>query len=76
MQDDVIVGLDAGTSVIKAVAFDRQGCELAKTQCENRLETLPDGGVEQSLPGTWEAASFIWVVLPVIPPAWSAPRSP
>lgn len=60
MPDDVIVGLDAGTSVIKAVAFDRQGRELAKTQRGNRLETRPDGGVEQSLSGTWEAA---WTTL-------------
>lgn len=53
---EVIIGLDAGTSVIKAVAFDRQGRELAKTQCENQLRHRADGGVEQGLEETWDAA--------------------
>ncbi|ALM53633.1 FGGY-family carbohydrate kinase [Halomonas huangheensis] len=53
---DIIVGLDAGTSVIKAVAFDGEGRELARSQCENQVVNLPGGGVEQSLDNTWQAA--------------------
>lgn len=53
---DVIIGLDAGTSVIKAVAFDRRGRELAKAQCGNHLHHRADGGVEQDMEGTWGAA--------------------
>ncbi|GEN24092.1 carbohydrate kinase [Halomonas cupida] len=53
---DIIVGLDAGTSVIKALAFDGEGRELARAQCENHVHHLPGGGVEQSLDATWQAA--------------------
>jgi erythritol kinase len=50
---DVIIGIDAGTSVIKAVAFDLRGDQLAVCSVPNRYTTLPDGGVTQSLPQTW-----------------------
>ncbi|MBY5924706.1 MULTISPECIES: FGGY-family carbohydrate kinase [unclassified Halomonas] len=53
---DVIVGLDAGTSVIKAVAFAGDGRELAKTQCANQVHHRPGGAVEQGLDDTWRAA--------------------
>nr|WP_300314048.1 FGGY-family carbohydrate kinase [Halomonas sp.] len=56
LETDVIIGLDAGTSVIKAVAFDGRGQELAKSQCSNQLHHSASGGVEQSLSGTWDAA--------------------
>lgn len=57
MADDVIVGLDAGTSVIKAVAFDPAGYQVAKAVCDNELHYTGDGGVEQDPGRTWAAAA-------------------
>ncbi|WP_292246421.1 FGGY family carbohydrate kinase, partial [Mesorhizobium sp.] len=50
---DVLIGIDAGTSVIKSVAFDRAGRQIAATALANRYETLPGGGAEQDLARTW-----------------------
>ncbi len=41
MSRDVIVGVDAGTSVIKAVAFDRDGAEIAAAGRPNHYVDLP-----------------------------------
>jgi erythritol kinase len=51
---DVIIGIDAGTSVIKAVAFDLVGRQLAVSAIPNRYQTRGDGGVTQPLIKTWE----------------------
>ena len=53
MTRDVLIGLDAGTSVIKAVAFDLSGRQLALASRRNSYATLPDGGVEQDMARTW-----------------------
>lgn len=53
-QADVIIGVDAGTSVIKAVAFDLAGRQLAVSAIPNRYQTRGDGGVTQSLAQTWD----------------------
>jgi erythritol kinase len=53
MSRDIIIGIDAGTSVIKAVAFTLAGEQLAITAMPNRYDTLPDGGVEQDMLRTW-----------------------
>jgi erythritol kinase (D-erythritol 1-phosphate-forming) len=45
----VIVGVDAGTSVTKAVAFDADGRALARADRPSRLDHLPGGRVEQNL---------------------------
>ncbi|RWO47370.1 MAG: carbohydrate kinase [Mesorhizobium sp.] len=50
---DVLIGIDAGTSVIKSVAFDTAGRQLAAAAVPNRYETLPGGGAEQDLVRTW-----------------------
>ena len=50
---DVIIGIDAGTSVIKAVAFDLAGGQLAVSAIPNRYQTHGDGAVTQSLTQTW-----------------------
>jgi erythritol kinase len=50
---DLIVGLDAGTSVTKVVAFDLDGNELATVGRPNRYDELPGGGVEQDMARTW-----------------------
>lgn len=51
---DVIIGIDAGTSVIKAVAFDLAGTQLAVSAIPNRYQTRADGSATQSLTQTWD----------------------
>ncbi len=53
MKDAVLIGVDAGTSVIKSVAFDLQGRQLAVTAIANIYSALPDGGAEQDMQRTW-----------------------
>ncbi|MFC6489391.1 FGGY-family carbohydrate kinase, partial [Nitratireductor sp. GCM10026969] len=50
---DVLIGIDAGTSVIKSVAFDAAGRQIAMAAVPNRYETLPGGGAEQDPARTW-----------------------
>ncbi|MEN9889745.1 MAG: hypothetical protein RLY78_40 [Pseudomonadota bacterium] len=57
MQRDLIIGVDAGTSVIKAVAFDLQGRQLAMASTPNRVLTGPDGAAEQDMDATWAATA-------------------
>ena len=50
---DILVGIDAGTSVIKAVAFDLAGAQIAVASVLNHYTTGPDGSARQSLERTW-----------------------
>ncbi|ESY75670.1 carbohydrate kinase [Mesorhizobium sp. M0051] len=50
---DLLIGIDAGTSVIKSVAFDLSGRQLAMTSVPNSFVTLEGGGAEQDLEQTW-----------------------
>lgn len=50
---DVLIGIDAGTSVIKAVAFDLAGRQLGVASVVNRYREAPDGSAVQSMDGTW-----------------------
>lgn len=59
MTRDIIIGLDAGTSVTKVVAFDLEGNELATAGLPNRYEELPGGGVEQDMARTWDDAAAV-----------------
>ena len=59
MTRDVIVGVDAGTSVIKAVAFDRDGVEIAAAGRSNQYANLPGGGVEQDMARTWDDTAAV-----------------
>lgn len=54
MARDLLIGLDAGTSVIKAVALDLHGRQLAMA-CEANVYSRDDSGriVEQDLEETW-----------------------
>lgn len=54
MSRDVIIGIDAGTSVIKAVAFGLDGGQIAVASIANSYSRLPDGGVEQDMARTWQ----------------------
>jgi|1185.fasta_scaffold01103_2 erythritol kinase len=50
---DVIIGIDAGTSLIKTVAFTRDGRQLGDFCLPNTYSTLPGGRVEQDMSRTW-----------------------
>ena len=50
---DILIGIDAGTSVIKAVAFDLTGRQIALASVPNRYVTQADGTAVQSLSQTW-----------------------
>jgi erythritol kinase len=50
---DILIGIDAGTSVIKSVAFDAAGRQVACASLPNRYDTLAGGGAEQDLARTW-----------------------
>ena len=53
MTRDVLIGVDAGTSVIKSEAFSLAGKQLDAFAIPNSYDTLPEGGVEQDMARTW-----------------------
>lgn len=53
VEPDILIGIDAGTSVIKSIAFDLTGKQLAVASTPNRYKTLPDGTAVQSMDQTW-----------------------
>jgi erythritol kinase len=57
MTADIIIGIDAGTSVIKSVAFSVDGEQLAVTAIPNSYTSLKNGGVEQDMARTWRDAA-------------------
>jgi erythritol kinase (D-erythritol 1-phosphate-forming) len=50
---DVIIGIDAGTSVIKSIAFDLSGRQLAVHAIPNSYETFEGAGATQDMARTW-----------------------
>ncbi|MEP2027647.1 MAG: FGGY-family carbohydrate kinase [Paracoccaceae bacterium] len=50
---DILIGIDAGTSVIKSIAFDPSGNQIAMASVPNRYRTRPDGAAVQSMDDTW-----------------------
>ena len=53
MLRDVIIGIDAGTSVLKAVAFSLSGRQLAVRSTPNVFVSGKAGQVEQNMAQTW-----------------------
>ncbi|MFD1798146.1 carbohydrate kinase [Paracoccus aurantiacus] len=51
---DIIIGIDAGTSVVKAVAFDLSGRQLGAASVPNRYDSGKDGSATQPLRRTWD----------------------
>lgn len=51
---DILIGIDAGTSVIKSVAFDLAGRQIAMASLPNRYTTRPDGAATQPMMQTWD----------------------
>jgi len=56
---EAIVGVDAGTTALKAVAFTPGGEPLARSARENPVDHPAPGYSEQSPPGTWERTAEI-----------------
>ena len=53
MTRDILIGIDAGTSVIKSVAFSLTGEQIAVAARPNVYETPGPGQVEQDMLRTW-----------------------
>jgi erythritol kinase (D-erythritol 1-phosphate-forming) len=54
---DVIIGIDAGTSLIKTVAFTLDGRQLGDVSLPNSYIDSADGRVEQDMSCTWKDAA-------------------
>jgi erythritol kinase (D-erythritol 1-phosphate-forming) len=63
MTDGLLIGIDAGTSVIKSVAFSLTGEQIAMASLPNDYVNLPGGGVEQDMARTWRDAAQSLVLL-------------
>ena len=50
---EVVVGVDVGTTLIKAAAFDRSGRVVARAQAATACETPRPGWVEVNMEGLW-----------------------
>ncbi len=59
MSKDLIIGVDAGTSVIKAVAFDLEGRQLDLAAVPNAYREFPGGAVEQDMARTWDDMALV-----------------
>ncbi len=55
----VLLALDSGTSIVKALAFSADGAILATASLPNRYRLLPDGGAEQDMRRTWDDAAAV-----------------
>lgn len=55
----VLIGLDSGTSVVKAVAFDLDGRQVELTMRPNTTIPVPDHGREQDFARTWDDAAVV-----------------
>jgi erythritol kinase len=51
---DIIIGVDAGTSVVKSIAFDLAGRQIAIASTPNRYTVGPHGAATQPLADSWE----------------------
>ena len=51
---DFIVGIDAGTSLIKTVAFTREGRQLGSFSLPNVYRAADGDRVEQDMSRTWD----------------------
>ena len=54
---EVVVGVDVGTTLIKAAAFDQRGRVVARAQAATTCETPRPGWVELEMEGLWRQAA-------------------
>ena len=57
MTNDILIGIDAGTSVMKSVAFDLGGRQLAMASIPNSYEAVDRTGSVQDMARTWADAA-------------------
>ena len=57
MTRDLLIGIDAGTSVIKSVAFTAAGLQVGAAARPNAYRTVAGVGAEQDMAGTWADAA-------------------
>ena len=50
---DILIGIDAGTSVLKSVAFDLGGRQIAAHAIPNQYDTFDGAGATQDMARTW-----------------------
>ena len=68
MMRDLIIGLDAGTSVLKSVAFTIDGTQVGMTSRPNAYTRFGRGCVEQDMLRTWDdAQQTLWDLAAVVP---------
>jgi len=66
---DILIGVDAGTTNVKAVAFNGAGREVATCKRENTVRRPAPGHVEQDMEATWATtAETIQEVVSTLPP--------
>ncbi len=63
MSTPVIIALDSGTSVVKAIAFGVDGAILATSSRPNVWTPLPGGGAEQDMRRTFDDAAGVLAAL-------------
>ncbi|WP_416384399.1 FGGY-family carbohydrate kinase [Roseibium aggregatum] len=51
---DILIGIDSGTSVVKAVAFDLSGTQIAVASVTNAYDTGAGGAATQCMSRTWQ----------------------
>ncbi len=54
---DLIIGIDAGTSVIKSIAFNMDGKLVDSASIDNEYHLLDGGGAEQDQALTWQSTA-------------------
>ncbi len=68
MPRDLLVGVDAGTSVIKSVAFTAAGEQVGACARPNRYRTVEGVGAEQDMADTWcDAAATLRDLAEAVP---------
>lgn len=55
----LILALDSGTSVVKAIAFEADGTLVDSASRPNRYVVLPNGGAEQDMERSWDDAASV-----------------
>ncbi len=68
MARDLLIGIDAGTSVIKSVAFTLDGRQVGASAQPNVYRTVDGVGAEQDMAATWaDAASTLRGLVETVP---------
>ncbi len=54
----LFLGIDAGTTKVKSVAFDECGREVAISSCDTKLDETVDGSVTQDMNVLWDKVAY------------------